>query len=194
MSAGYSNVARCLHWLIGLAIVFMIGLGFVMGDMPRANPMKFQLYQLHKSIGICILLLSLFRLCWRMTHKPPALPADMKKWEKILAHAVSHSFYLFMIGVPLLGWAVVSASPLNIPTLLFGVVPWPHLPFFDGLENRHDVAESLGDIHGTLAYAMLGLLALHVVGALKHHFIVRDDVLVNMAPGFMRGLLLRLRG
>jgi cytochrome b561 len=189
----YNAVAKLLHWTIALGILGMIALGWYMGDLPRSDPMRFQLFQLHKSIGITILLLSLFRLTWRLTHKAPPLPSGMAALEVFAAKAVMILFYVLMIGIPLIGWGIVSSSPINLPTLLFGVVPWPHLPILPTLENKKEIAHTLGSIHGFLAYSVLALLALHVGGALKHHFISRDDVLTGMMPNFMTTLLNRLR-
>ena len=87
-----------------------------------------------------------------------------------------------LFAIPLAGWATVSASPLNLPTFLFGVVPWPHLPFFDGAADRKALAESLANVHEFLAFTMVGLLFLHIGAALKHHLIDRDDVLARMTP------------
>lgn len=194
MPTSYNSVAKFLHWTIALAVLSMIALGYVMNDLPRTDPSKFTLFQIHKSIGITILLLSLFRLYWRLSHPVPPLPATMPRWEKILANMNFYLFYVLMIGVPLLGWAVVSASPLNLPTILYGFIPWPHLPILPTMDNKKEIAETLGDIHGTLAYAILGLLALHVGGALKHHFVEHDNVLTGMTPNFINGFLNRLRG
>lgn len=192
-SRSYDTVAKTLHWAIAVAILGMIALGAVMNDLPRADPLKFTLFQLHKSVGITILLLSLFRLGWRWAHPVPPLPVVMQSWEHCLAETIVFLFYVLMIGVPLLGWAAVSSSPLNIPTLLYGFFPWPHLPILPTIDNKKGISEALGDIHGTVAYAMLGLLFLHVGGALKHHFVRRDEVLTRMAPGFFKGFLNRLR-
>ncbi len=191
----YNAVAKFLHWTIALAIIGMIVLGYVMGDLPRSNPLKFSLYQWHKSIGIVILLLSLFRLGWRFTHPTPALPDNMKNWERILAKGTVIAFYVLMIGIPFLGWAVVSASPLNMPTLLFNTIPWPHLPILSTLDHdtKKELAEQLGETHGFLAYSVLALLALHIGGALKHHFISRDEVLTGMTPNFLNKYLNSLR-
>ena len=179
----YSAVSIVLHWTIALAILGQIQLGWTMTDLDEGMT-QFRLYQLHKSIGITILLLSLVRLGWRLTHPAPPLPAHMKGWERVLARTTHVGFYVAMIGMPLVGWAVVSASPYNIPTVLYDAVPWPHLPVLPDLEpdTKEDLAESLADVHGTSAWLVIGLLALHAAGALKHHFLDRDTVLWRMLP------------
>ena len=190
--SSYDAVAKFLHWVIALAIIGMIALGWIMEGMPT-NSLKFSLFQWHKSIGITILLLSLFRLGWRWTHPAPPLPAGMKVWEICLAKTIVVLFYVLMIGIPLLGWAVVSASPRNIPTHLYGIIPWPHLPILPTLSNKKEISETLGDIHGYLAYSVLALLFLHVAGAVKHHFISRDNTLTRMAPDVLGNFLNSLR-
>ena len=164
----YSTGAIVLHWLIALALAGEIALGFA---MPK-DASGFAEYQLHKSIGITILALSLLRLGWRFTHARPA-PVE-GGFAGFLAGAVHVGFYVFMIAMPLTGWAMVSTDPLNVPTILFGVVEWPHLPLGEGL---NELAE---ESHEWLAWGGLALFALHVVGALRHHFMMDDGLLARM--------------
>ena len=178
----YSGVAMVLHWLIALAIIGMLALGFIMTDAEPGSTQQFKLYQLHKSIGITILALSLFRLVWRLTHRPPPLPADMPLWQRVAARASHAGFYALMLGMPLTGWMVVSASPWNIPTVLFGFIPLPHLPVLSTLPNKAPVEKTLEQVHSAGAWILIGLLVLHVGAALYHHFFRRDDVLWGMLP------------
>lgn len=179
----YTSIAIILHWVIAAAIIYQLWLGLAMphGD-EVATRAEFEMIQLHKSVGVTILLLSLARLGWRLTHRPPALPAAMAGWEKLAARATHWAFYGLMIGTPLVGWAMVSASPLGVDTVLFDILPWPHLPGFEGLEDKAAAAEALAEIHEYLAFSMIGLLALHVAAALKHQFVNRDGVLGRMIP------------
>ncbi len=167
----YSTVAVWLHWIIALAIAFQLALGFA---MPK-NESGFALYQFHKSVGIAILLLTLVRLGWRLTHRPP--PAVEGGFSGFLAKAVHVGLYVFMIGAPLTGWALVSTDPLNIPTVLFGAIPWPHLPLPAG------IAEAMEGAHGLLAWLGVLLFLLHVAGALRHQFLLRDGLLSRIGPG-----------
>ncbi len=182
----YTGVAIALHWLIALGILAMLAMGLVMTHVKLAPFTVFKLYQLHKSIGITILLAAVLRLIWRFAHRPPALPSDMPRWEKGAAESTHVLLYLLMIGMPLVGWALVSASPLNIPTVLYGVVPWPHLPVFATLADKAHVAPVLGIIHAYGAYVLLALLLLHAGAALRHHIVMRDEVLRRMIPGLPR--------
>lgn len=184
----YAGIAVALHWLIALAILFQIMLGWRMDDHAN-SAVTYLVFQLHKSIGITILLLSLARLGWRLANPPPPLPRHLKPWERTLAHLTHLGFYLIMIGLPLTGWLIVSASKTNIPTLLYGVVPWPHIPgVADLAAPAKAVAHKVGEAgHGLLAKFTYLLLALHVGAALKHQLFDRDGTLARMIPGVRSG-------
>ena len=179
----YSAVSILLHWTIAALILTQIPLGWRMSDLPYGQA-KFELFQLHKSIGITILALSLARLAWRLTHPAPPLPDHMARWEKVFARATHVGFYVVMIATPLGGWVLVSASSLNIPTLIWDVIPLPHLPGFADMPTgqREAISERVRAGHSALAWFALALLVLHVAGALKHHFLNRDTVLWRMLP------------
>jgi len=179
----YTSVAIALHWTIGLGIVAMLAMGLVMTHVKLAPFTQFKLYQLHKSVGITILVAAALRLLWRFAHPPPALPDDMPRWEKGAAEATHVLLYGLMIGMPLVGWALVSAAPLNIPTVLYGVIPWPHIPIFADLHIKAQSAPVLARIHAYGGYTLIALLALHAGAALRHHLVLRDDVLRRMIPG-----------
>src|SRR3990170_2071481 len=167
----YSLVAILLHWAIALALGFQLALGF---SMPK-DERGFALFQLHKSVGITILLLTLARVAWRLARRPP--PAVEGGFQGFLAKAVHTLLYVFMIGMPLTGWAVVSTSRIEIPTLFWGAIPWPHLPLPGSLN------EAFEETHELLAWIGIALIALHVAGALRHQFLVRDGLLRRMGPG-----------
>ncbi|BBC71800.1 polyisoprenoid-binding protein [Altererythrobacter sp. B11] len=167
-----------LHWLIAFALAFELALGF---SMPR-GPEGFALFQLHKSVGITILLLTLIRLGWRATHSRP--PAVEQGLTHRLANAVHIGFYAFMLLAPLTGWAVVSTSRLSVPTVLYGVVPLPHLPLPGG------ISEAAEETHEILAWVGIALFVLHVVGAIRHEVLLRRALLVRMAPTRLTGALL----
>ena len=179
-AARYTRVAVVFHWLIAALIIGELAGGKIMTAMGPTT-LKFELYQWHKSFGLLILALSLARLLWRLGHRPPPLPATMARWERLASHATHTAFYVFMIGVPLLGWAMVSASNAGapsggVPTLLFGVVPVPDLPV------TADWAKGTNRAHAALATAFGLLIVVHVAAALRHHFVLRDTVLMRMAP------------
>jgi len=167
----YSSVAILLHWAIALALGFQLALGF---SMPK-DERGFALFQLHKSVGITILLLTLARVAWRLTRRPP--PAVEGGFQGFLAKAVHTLLYVFMVAMPLTGWAVVSTSRIEIPTVFWGVIPWPHLPLPGSLN------EAFEETHELLAWIGIALIALHVAGALRHQFLLKDRLLRRMGPG-----------
>lgn len=192
--ARYSALAIALHWTIALAIVLQVVLAGRMEGPP--SPMTFAVTQLHKSVGVTILLLSLARLAWRLMNPPAPLPATMPRWEQTLSKVVHWGFYGIMIGMPLTGWLMVSASRIAVPTLLYGVVPWPHVPGVAELAPaaKHVWFKVAQNSHHLLAKGLYGLLALHVAGALKHQLFSRDEpVLSRMAPGAVAGRWLEPR-
>lgn len=189
----YSTVAIVLHWLIAAAIIFQVILAW---RMDGRTPQGFALIQLHKSVGISILLLSLARLGWRLTHRPPPMPAGLATWERWLARIAHVGLYVIMIGLPITGWIMVSTSRIQVPTLLFGTVPWPHFPGLAHLVGPAKTAwNSFGHTgHEVLAWGAYVLIALHVAGALKHQLFSRDEpVLAHMAPGAKPGRWLEPR-
>ena len=119
----------------------------------------------------------------------------MPAWEKFAATGTHWLFYVLIIGMPLL-WLGYSfrTSPLNLPTMLYGAIPWPSdLPVLPTLENKKYIGHTTAAMHSYGAYILAGLLVLHVLAAHKHHWFDRDDVLTRMAPGPIARLLDRLR-
>ena len=184
----YSSVAIVLHWAIAAAILFQLAGGIWMVDFAGENSaLRFSIYQIHKTVGLLILALSLARLFWRLGHHAPAPQANWTPFERAASHAVHVAFYVVMIAAPLSGWAMASASPTNIPTFLFlqQWLPFAHLPGFAGLDpaDRGSVEALLKQLHILLGYVTIGLLLLHVGAALKHQFIDRDRILDRMRFG-----------
>lgn len=185
----YSTVAIILHWLIAAAIVFQIVLGWRMGN-GAADPSAYAVFQLHKSIGISILILSLARLAWRIAVPAPPPPPDLAPWERRVSHLTHIAFYVVMIGLPMTGWILVSASRLDIPTVLFGLAPWPHLPILPDLEPTARAGwEAFGEkSHSALVYLTYLLLALHIGAVVKHQWLDRQALLSRMTAGGRPGL------
>jgi cytochrome b561/polyisoprenoid-binding protein YceI len=175
----YNLGAIILHWLLALALTFQLSLGLGLEYLGRNG---FAQYQLHKSVGIAILALSLLRLIWRLMYRrPPALEGGFSGW---LAKAVHFGLYLFMIGAPLTGWLLVSTERVNVPTMLFGAVHWPHLPAPHSFNGFAHISHSL------LGFLGIALILLHVAGAIRHQWLIRDNLMARMAPA--RGLWLVL--
>ena len=182
-SSRYSAVAIGLHWAIAGMLLGLIWLGWNMHG-PDGREIEWA-YQMHKSIGITVLMLTIVRVIWRVKNPPPPLPDEMKSWEKTASHIVHLGFYAVMIGAPLAGWALASIAKVQVPTVLFGAVSWPHLPFLPGLsaETKAALYNVIEFMHSKSAWLIIGMLALHVGGALKHEFSEEDGVLKRMIPG-----------
>lgn len=170
----YSLGAIVLHWLIAAALVFQIVFAESL-EGPR-GPDLFARYQLHKSVGITILLLSALRLGWRFIAPRPA-PVPGPKWAMTLSGLVHFGFYAFMIAAPVTGWVIVSTSKIKVETLLFGSIPWPHLPV---PASWSEPAEFL---HHFMPNIAIALLVLHVAGALRHQYLLGTPILARMLPG-----------
>jgi len=175
----YTAVAMLLHWVLAVAILTAFSVGLYVEDLPF-SPNKLKLINWHKWAGVTILVLSLLRLVWRLTHRPPALPARiaqaMPSWQRVAHHGTHHLMYLLFFAVPLLGWAYSSAK--GYPIVWFGVLPLPDLVSPDPA-----LADALKPLHALAAWGLIGLVALHVAAALKHQFVDRDGLLDRMRPG-----------
>jgi cytochrome b561 len=173
----YTRTAIILHWTIAVLIVWQIGSGLWMVpaiEDPARWERALSVYQLHKSTGLTVLLLSLARLAWRFMHPPPTVLASMPAWQRTVASVGHAALYGLMIAVPLVGWLVVSASPLGVSTVVVGGFAWPHLPVSSALEPAAKVS------HRLLGYALGGLAVGHVLAALTHQFVGRDQALRRM--------------
>ena len=178
----YTLVAVILHWVMAIGVAGLAIIGLVMVHA-KLDPMRlFQLYQLHKSIGVTVLLAAVLRLSWRLARRPPPLPDSMPSIERTAAAGGHLMLYLLLFALPLTGWALVSSSVFNIPTVLYGVIPWPDLPILSTLADKAPVEALLKIVHAYGSYALIGLVGVHAAAALRHHFIIKDDVLLRMLP------------
>lgn len=179
----YDAVAMTLHWVMAPAILALIAIGLAMTHLMLGPARLFALYQLHKSIGITVLLAAALRLAWRLTHRPPEMPDEMPSMERRAAAGAHWLLYGALFALPLSGWALVSVSPLGIPTVLFGVVPWPHLTILSGIADRVEAEKKAALLHAWGAYLLTALVAVHVAAAVRHHVFRRDGTLLRMLPG-----------
>ncbi len=185
-SPHYTAVAITLHWLIALAIIVLLAAGLWMTDAIKQKETRnfaYQVYQWHKALGLTVLVLTFARLAWRLLNPPPPLPPGMSAFERFGAHVSHIAFYVLMVAIPLAGWAMVSTSSLGLPTIIFGLFEWPHIPILADLADKKPAEAAFKLTHKYLGFALMGLLALHIAAALKHHFVNRDDVLARMLPG-----------
>ena len=181
MNEKYTRAAVVLHWLIAIGILFNLVAMLVIDDDARSRGF----INLHKSIGITVLLLVVLRILWRAANKPPAPLATLHSWERTLSAIVHYSLYALIILVPLTGWLHDSAfkDAAKYPLTLFGVVPWFRLPPFLTMEpvakeHWHHV---FGFIHSVVLKIVLWIaVLLHIAGALKHQFLDKNRELQRM--------------
>lgn len=190
----YTKTAIILHWLIALLLIAMLAFGLWMSELPKDAPKTaaFDLFDLglytvtlsepvsvrafyfnlHKSSGVTLLALILFRVFWRVTHATPALPATMKAWEKMLSHAVHHSLYVLMLVIPLSGFVMSVYSK-------FGIL-WFGIPLVKGVDNPQ-LRDLFKDVHEITAWLLIVIAALHIAAAIKHKVVDKDEVMKRMS-------------
>ena len=189
----YTKTAKILHWLIAIAIFGMFALGWFMEGLPKEAPkqMAYDLFDLgiyswqlaeeasprtfyfnlHKSIGVTIFALILMRIFWRLTHKAPALLASYKAWESKLAKNVHRILYVLMVALPISGLVMAISSKYG--------VKWFGLEFIGGLDNT-PLREAFQEVHEIIGLIILLVIIVHIIGALKHKFIDKDETLDRM--------------
>jgi cytochrome b561 len=190
----YTKTAIILHWLIAIFIALMFGLGWFMADLPKeapkqlaydlfdlgvytwqlaeeASPRTFY-FNLHKSLGLTVLALIVLRVLWRITHTPPAALSSYKAIEKKVATATHHSLYLLMLAVPVTGLIMAINSKYG--------VKWFGIDVIAGLDNK-PVRDFFECTHEFVGIVLLVLIGIHLLGALKHKFIDKDDTMSRMS-------------
>ena len=149
----------------------LFNLGIYTWELAKETSPRSFYFNLHKSIGITLFLFIIFRVFWRLTHKPPALLSSMKLWEKKLAASAHHGLYLLMILIPLAGIVMSVASKYGIK--------WFGIKFIPGLDIP-SVRELFYEFHQIFGLLILFILIFHIVGALKHTFIDKNGTLRRM--------------
>lgn len=175
MQPRYSTIAIGLHWLLAAAILASLLVGNFMSDL-AVSPLRLRLVNWHQWAGVTILALSLLRLAWRVTHRPPP-DMPMPSWQRSAAHAAHWAMYLLFFAVPLAGWAHSSAAGSQV--VWFAILPLP-----DFVAPDKALAATLKALHAVLAYTLAALVALHVAAVIKHQAVDRDGLLGRM--GFAR--------
>ena len=173
-NARYSIVAMIFHWTIAVMVIWNWRLAARAEHATREQAMA--LFADHKALGITILALSLLRLLWRLGHKVPPLPSNYATWERLLARTTHVLFYVLLIGLPVGGWLANSLAGREID--MFGLFTIPPL----SVGRNGELAGRIFDVHAAGGTFMVYLIALHILGALKHTVIDRDGGIFRMLP------------
>jgi len=169
----WGSLSKAFHWLIVLLIINQWWIA------ERAEELKglakLEALGLHKSFGMTILVLAVLRLLWRLMNPTPELTTETKPWERVLAKISHVLLYALIFAMPLTGWMMSSAK--NYPVSWFKLFQFPDL-----VAPAEHTFDQMQDLHHLLFKVLVGVALLHVAGALKHHFIDRNDVLKRMLP------------
>lgn len=173
-TARYTRTAVALHWLVAALFVGQFAWGWLMQEIPKSPPgMRADAFNVHKSIGLCVLGLMLFRLGWRIAHRPPALP-PMPAWQAVLARVTHIALYAALIVQPVAGY--LGSVWSGYPVKWFGIT----LPAWGSKSVA--LKDAMSDVHLVTSFVLLALVALHVAGAL-HHALRGDGLLARMSFG-----------
>jgi len=170
----YGAVAQFFHWSVVFAIAFQYTWAWRI-DQTESIRARFELVTQHKTIGMLVLALAMLRLIWRLFNPPPALPKHLANWEVWAAKLGHVALYGLIFIVPISGWFYSQAAgygdywwgPVSIPSLI----------------EASDSAEALFyQLHEAFVKLLIAVVAVHVLAALRHHFLLKDNVLLRMLP------------
>ena len=192
-SSRYTKTAIILHWLIGFLLLAMLAFGVWMHELPKelkvesldlfnwgvytvvfSEPTSLRTFyfNLHKSIGVTLLVLIVFRVYWRLTHPAPDYPATLKAWERTLADLAQKAMYILMVAMPVSGVLMATYSKFGIK--------WFGITLIKGLDQP-ELRDLFKEAHEIIGMTLLALIVLHVAAAVKHKVIDKDDVMKRMS-------------
>lgn len=178
----YSPVGVTFHWTMAALVFFQLGWGWRTGWLP-AGEGKFAAYDVHIQVGLVLFVLILLRMTWRLFIPGPDNDADKPGVQSVLAHLTHFAFYGLLLALPLTGWAMRSATALEIPMTVGGLVTFPHMPFHGfSPELRYGIEMWAERAHWVMVWALVLLIVAHIGAALKHQIVDKDDVLPAMLP------------
>ncbi len=170
--------AKLWHWLGAALILVLLAHGWWMTHLtPR--PERLANYAWHAALGYDFMALLVVRLLWRWMNPVPALPADLKPWERRAAHLGHLGLYVLMFATTLTGWAMAGTGRTPLKQDLLGI----GIPL---LTQDRSLRPLLEDTHKYLAYILAALVLVHLVGALRHHFVKKNTVLRRMTVGLAK--------
>jgi cytochrome b561 len=172
----YSAIAKAMHWAVAAAVIAMIPEGLSMKRLIGEGPTRENLYNLHEAVGALVLIVMVARLARRLSFGAPAPEAILSPFDRRASLAAQYVLYILLLGVPLLGWAGTNAY--GDPVSVFGLFDFPTL-----LGKDQPLSDRIFVWHLAGGLLIAAVAALHIAGALYHHFVKRDAVLKRMLPG-----------
>jgi cytochrome b561 len=171
----YTMTARVLHWIAAVLVLAMVPVGIVIAN-EWGGPAQQWLYNLHKSTGALLIPIVIVRIVYRLTHPPAPLPEDIPAIQRFVAETVHWTLYILILVQPFIGWIATSAFPAPLP--FFGLF---EVPAIWGADRA--LSDRLFAIHRFIGLAIGFFAAMHIGGALFHHFVRKDRVLMRMFTG-----------
>ncbi len=172
----YDPVQRAFHWVMAAIILAVICVGIYAADLPKGDPSRGYWFGLHKSLGVTVFALAVLRLGWRVAIGAPPYGVPLDRLTHLAASAAHAALYVLMIGLPIGGYVMSTAG--DHPVSWFGLFTLPRLvPVDKPLAKLADAAHVNG------AWIMIGVLVVHILAAIWHYRIKRDEVMARMAPG-----------
>lgn len=168
----YGLTARIIHWLTAILVLAMVPAGLTMIRID-SGPLQNQLFDFHRSVGVVLMVLTVIRLGYRLTHKPAPLPDEMPLWQQYAAKTTHAFLYAFLLVNPFIGW--VATSAFGAPISVFGLFTMPAI-----VEKNRELSEQLFTVHETLGLLFTAAVLMHIAAALYHGIIRRDGVLSRM--------------
>lgn len=175
-TAEWGAIQQLFHWLVVLAVLAQLVLGFSYAGLPSESATWQQLFPIHTTLGLSIGLVMLLRLVWRLLNPVPMLPDTLKPWQKTLARTTHWLFYLLLIGLPIGGYLLVSTHGQPVP--FYG---WS-LPPLMAIADNELLHATIWTLHAAGSFLVILLVLMHILGALRHEWQLRDDVLRRMTP------------
>jgi cytochrome b561 len=177
-AGAWTRNQRVLHWTIAVLVGIAACMGIIMVGLPfRELLLKFVLYQVHKSLGIAVLLLAVAQLVLHLTRGRPAWSDRLPERQRRAAFAVHVGLFALLVAVPCLGYLTAATAPARIPTLFLGVIPVPHIVGVDAA-----LFAVLRRVHLAFAVTLLVIACGHAAMAIWHHW-HGDDTLRRMWTG-----------
>ena len=176
----YNSISKVLHWGVAFLILGLLFVGFYMKGL--VPPFKFEVYGVHKALGMVVLATAVLRIIWKHASKSPKALDTHAKWEKFLSKTIHIVLYILMVAMPLSGWMMSSAG--GYPVSFFGLFEFPAI-----VGENKQIGGIAHQAHTVIAYALIICVGLHIVGALKHHVIDKDLTMTRMGAHPVLALL-----